>query len=263
MTERDVLQRAAAALRERTGKPCDDAELTKARVLSDLQRVQRRRRRAWAIVLPIAAVFVGAAAWASSAGYTERWWNHVAKYVVSSNRKEAPPEDAWPAPRGALPAPSMSAAIPLVPSVSSESTVEESLLDGSVRQAEPTQNLNSRHTEHRSGKHRSVSNATPKESDADASTQDGRADDAYRKAHDLHFVEQDASRALAAWDAYLQLAPSGRFAPEARYNRALCLIRLGRRAEALDALRPFAHGAYGTYRMKEAQELGGALETER
>ena len=66
--------------------------------------------------------------------------------------------------------------------------------------------------------------------------------------------------ALRAWDAYLAAAPSGRFAPEARYNRALCLVRLGRKDDAERALRPFADGAYGSYRRDEAKALIEALQ---
>jgi hypothetical protein len=70
-----------------------------------------------------------------------------------------------------------------------------------------------------------------------------------------HFVDHDPARALAGWDAYLGAAPSGPFAPEARYNRALSLIRLGRNAEARTALEPFANGSYGGYRKDEASAL--------
>lgn len=78
-------------------------------------------------------------------------------------------------------------------------------------------------------------------------------------AHQAHFVDHDFGAALRAWDAYLGAAPAGRFAPEARYNRALCLVRLGRKGEAESALRPFADGAYGGYRRDEAKALIEAL----
>lgn len=82
---------------------------------------------------------------------------------------------------------------------------------------------------------------------------------AYRTAHALHFDARDPSGALAAWDAYLSRYPSGRFAIEARYNRALCLVRLGREAEAREALAPFASGRYGAYRQREATALTEAM----
>jgi hypothetical protein len=78
---------------------------------------------------------------------------------------------------------------------------------------------------------------------------------AYARAHRAHFVDDAPARALAAWDAYLASYPAGVFAPEAAYNRALCLARLGRIAEASAALRPFARGRFGAYRRNEAALL--------
>jgi TolA-binding protein len=78
--------------------------------------------------------------------------------------------------------------------------------------------------------------------------------DLYSLAHEAHFTSHDYARALSGWNAYLRAAPSGRFATEARYNRALCLLRLGRDAEARQALTPFASGLMG-YRQNEAREL--------
>ena len=77
----------------------------------------------------------------------------------------------------------------------------------------------------------------------------------YREAHRLHFVDRNWSGALTAWDAYLAKVHGGKFALEARYNRALCLVRLGRGSEASRALEPFARGEYGAYRQSEAQAL--------
>ncbi|HTQ07597.1 MAG TPA: hypothetical protein VMI54_27260, partial [Polyangiaceae bacterium] len=84
----------------------------------------------------------------------------------------------------------------------------------------------------------------------------------YRAAHQAHFVDRDDSRALDAWDAYLKAAPHGALVPEARYNRALCLVRLHRNDEARIALKPFAEGRYGTYRREDAQRLIAALPPE-
>ncbi|HYQ18333.1 MAG TPA: hypothetical protein VEQ58_21305, partial [Polyangiaceae bacterium] len=78
--------------------------------------------------------------------------------------------------------------------------------------------------------------------------------DLYRLAHEQHFVNHDYARALTGWEAYLKAAPGGRLATEARYNRAICLLRLGRDAEARQALEPFAAGKLG-YRQNEAREL--------
>lgn len=84
----------------------------------------------------------------------------------------------------------------------------------------------------------------------------------YRKAHVLHFHGADDVAALAAWDAYLAAEPSGRFAVEARYNRALILVRLARYADARAALAPFADGdvAPAGYRKAEAAQLVERLD---
>jgi TolA-binding protein len=82
----------------------------------------------------------------------------------------------------------------------------------------------------------------------------------YRAAHQAHFGTRNCAAALRAWDEYLSLAPTGRFSAEAQYNRALCLVRLGRGGDAAIALTPFARGAYGSYRQREARELLEALD---
>lgn len=81
----------------------------------------------------------------------------------------------------------------------------------------------------------------------------------YRAAHVAHFSTRDPQAALAAWERYLAAAPDGRFAPEARYNRALSLVRLGRMSEARDALAPFAEASEGSYRQREAAALRARL----
>lgn len=87
----------------------------------------------------------------------------------------------------------------------------------------------------------------------------------YRRAHELHFRGGDAAAALAAWDDYLAVYPSGRLAIEARWNRALALAKLGRRDDAIAALAPFAAGevAPAGYRQREAIALTEALARRR
>ena len=84
---------------------------------------------------------------------------------------------------------------------------------------------------------------------------------AYGHAHAAHFEADDPRRALALWEAYLRDYPDGAFVPEARFNRALCLVRLGRHVEARAALRPFIDGAYGGYRRREAETLSDWIAT--
>lgn len=81
--------------------------------------------------------------------------------------------------------------------------------------------------------------------------------DRFQAADRLH--ASDAPSAVAAWDAYLSAYPGGRYALEARYNRAIALIRAGRLEEARAALEPFERGVHGGYRQREARALGERL----
>jgi hypothetical protein len=84
---------------------------------------------------------------------------------------------------------------------------------------------------------------------------------AYRTAHTLHFVERNWRSALAAWDSYLANFAQGTFAMEAKYNRAICLVKLGQKQQARVALQPFADGRVGEgYRQSEARALLSALD---
>ena len=78
---------------------------------------------------------------------------------------------------------------------------------------------------------------------------------AYGRAHRAHFEGGDPARALAGWNEYLRLYPQGAFVPEARFNRALCLVRVGRFTDAERALRPFSDGRFGGYRRADAERL--------
>jgi len=90
---------------------------------------------------------------------------------------------------------------------------------------------------------------------APAADESGVEASLYGVAHAAHFGGAAPARALAAWDDYLRAHPHGRFEPEARFNRALCSIRLQRFVAAADDLVPFANGRYGEYRRAEAARL--------
>jgi hypothetical protein len=81
----------------------------------------------------------------------------------------------------------------------------------------------------------------------------------YGQAHAAHFARRQPRAALELWNAYLKKFPTGRFVPEASYNRALTLARLGRPRQAIGALRPIAEGCFGAYRRQEAEALIDAL----
>jgi len=86
---------------------------------------------------------------------------------------------------------------------------------------------------------------------------------AYERAHRAHFFAHSPERALAAWDDYLRDHRQGVFAPEAHFNRALCLIRLARYGLAVEALRPFADGEWHGYRSREARALLDWMSAEK
>jgi hypothetical protein len=242
---KDLLSEATRALRETEEVSELEARATRARVMSGLHQTRVRRRTRYAFLLPIAATFVAASAWGAASGKVQLVWASIERMVTTphdsenpSARVKASSDARLPAPLGATPplaaseppeqsAPLVSDAIPTPGGSSSGVTV--------AQRAAP-------------------SAATPSAA-ASVSPREEPALALYRVAHTAHFVDHDPVRALAAWDAYLAAAPHGAFAPEAQYNRALSLVRLGRSAEASSALRPFADGAYGGYRQAEASSL--------
>jgi hypothetical protein len=231
---KDLLSEATRALREAAPVSEFEARATRARVMTGLHQTRVRRRTRLAFLLPIAASFVAVSAWGAASGRArvvlqemQRWVGvtvNAPSDAKAPRRIAAPPATAAPRDEQALVAPPPpTEPAPDAPSVDSA--------------------------------------AIPTRASASASASSGRAerDDPtlalYRAAHAAHFVDRDPARALVAWDAYLRAAPHGEFAPEARYNRALALVRLGRNQEAKSALEPFANGAYGAYRKSEASAL--------
>ena len=81
----------------------------------------------------------------------------------------------------------------------------------------------------------------------------------YATAQRLHFRGAPHA-ALEAWNAFLATAPLGPLASEARYNRAVTLLRLGRVREAREALTPFARGDVAGFRKADAALLLRQLE---
>jgi len=230
---KDLLSEATRALREAEPVSEFEARATRARVMTGLHQTRVRRRTRWAFLLPIAASFVAVSAWGAASGQARVVLDRLERFVGVI---PAAPSNAKPAPRKPLASPALSAPTP------------DPATHAPSPELAPTPPI-------------VVAEATPVRPAVSASASAARAERAdptlalYRVAHAAHFVDRDPARALAAWDAYLSAAPNGQFAPEARYNRALSLVRLGRRQEARSALEPFANGAYGDYRKAEASAL--------
>jgi hypothetical protein len=235
----NLLDEAVGALRDEGA--ADDAahRFTRARVMASLHQRTVKRRTYLAFVLPVAATFIATSAWGVSSGRARVWIEEI-RVVFGISKSE----EAAPAPKPATP--KRAARAPLAKPASEPSQPSE-VAPAPPPPEEPKQVV-----------------AAPAPPVAMASGAPDAGLDAelelYRTAHRAHFVEQNSRAALTAWDAYLAKSPRGKFALEARYNRALCLVRLERTAEARAALEPFARGAFGAYRKREATELLEALD---
>ena len=230
----DLLEAATRALREETADADADGRFTRARVMASLHQGKVRRRTRLAFVLPIAACLAAGTAWGAATGRLPAVFRAIGQLVSYKGAPPAPPERAPVAQ-----APAVTSAAPPALEVARE---PEPVAPAPAVAAEPV----------RSAPAASASTAPAASSSAAFQDTDG---DLYRLAHEAHFASHDYARALAGWDAYLRAAPGGRLATEARYNRAICLLRLGRDAEARKALEPFASGFMGGYRQNEARQL--------
>jgi TolA-binding protein len=236
----DLLESAARALRESTDETVD-ASFTRARVMASLHQGKVKRRTRLAFVLPMAACLAAGTAWGAATGRLPAVFHAIGQMVsyTKAPAKSAPSDakPAGPAKNAEAGPPTVAPAAP-TPEVEAPSAAlapaPQAVPAPSARAVEPS----------------SAPSAKPASSAAFAD----RDGDLYRLAHEAHFTSHDYARALAGWEAYLHAAPSGRMATEARFNRALCLLRLGREEEAKRALQPFALGVFG-YRQSEAQAL--------
>jgi hypothetical protein len=276
----DILEQATRALRESTADPQPRSGLTKARIL-DAAEKRYAAKRSGGGVLRWAVMLIAALAASTALARVAQYWPEIKRAIVSETveRSEAAPAakkkkvtkkpaqpsatvpvavpQEAPAPAPATPEPEASApsenaapapaasetpsAVPTRfkpaakrPKLVPKPAIEPERLAPAPAPAPPVMTLA----------------PAPDTESADLAL--------FRRAQRLH-LNRDP-KALGAWDDYLRVAGSGPLTPEARYNRALCLVRLGRKAEAKAALAPFANGAYGTYRRTEAQALISALD---
>jgi hypothetical protein len=228
----DRLERALQVLRDGETGETSDAEATLQRVLASRRAAAPptvRRLRLWLPIAAVLAVSTGALAhWglprivrpqASSMGPVTPRIPPIAPPEAETHAPDAP-DPAPPAPHTPPPAPLLSA--PTSRPAHSPSAPNAIAPIPSTTPA-----------------------ATPAPDDADV----------YARAHRLHFDGGSSDASLAAWDDYLARFPTGRFVPEARFNRAIDLLRLHRFAAAREALQPFAEGTFGAYHRDEAKEL--------
>lgn len=259
----DLLGRAVQALRETSSEPNPRSGLTRARLLDSAEKRQAARgRRGVRIVFGVLGLFVAGNALA-----------RVAEYFPEVLTVFAPPPATAPAPQP-KPAPKPRPKPALAPATAAPEVVPapvpatvpapEPAPPSVARTAEPSVARAAEPIPERPRPRPATkplhAPQPPAEVEAPA-TPAPRVESAelalFRRAQSLHLAHADG--ALAAWDAYLRVAGNGVLVPEARYNRALCLVRLGRKRDARAALEPFARGDFGEYRRREAQALLEAL----
>lgn len=192
-------------------------DAARKRAIRERVLVTPRKRplfRAARWVMPIAAVLAAASVWAA----------------VAHNRAPAPSAPVVPTATAVMtvPAPIVTATATPAPTTTSEVTSE----------IEPP---------------KVVPTTTPKPP-APRDDSERMALRAYREAERLQFDEKDYARALEAWDRYIPLAGTSPLLVDAKWQRALCLVRLGR-PEAREAIAPFARGELGAYRQDEARTI--------
>ncbi|MES1182736.1 MAG: hypothetical protein ABUL60_02920 [Myxococcales bacterium] len=229
----DLLKAATRALHDDTAEDAGDGRFTRARVMASLHQGKVKRRTRLAFILPIAACLAAGTAWGAATGRLPAVFRAMGQLVGYSSKPSEPKTEARNAPTTPKVA---SAPEAQVPPPRDEAAEPVAVATPEPLKLQPTP----------SAKPSAAPSSSAAFQDADG--------DLYRLAHEAHFSSHDYARALAGWDAYLQAAPRGRLATEARYNRAICLLRLGRDAEARQALEPFASGKIG-YRQTEAREL--------
>jgi hypothetical protein len=243
----DLLHAATRALREETARESSAARFTRLRVMASLRESEVRRRTQTVLLLPFAACLTVVSAWGMAVGGVTEMRNAVVEALgLPAAPPDPPPAPAKPRPRRKLaPAPVQSATpappaeTQAVPPPAPTAVLAPPAPSPSPSPARPP----------------ALANApaqAPK--NVKLSSAPDPSHELYRDAHRAHFTRQDWHAALAAWDRYLAAAPRGRLSTEARYNRALCLVRLGRSLEAGRALEPFA-ARVGGYRQKEAAAL--------
>ncbi len=267
----DLLEQATRALRAEHDEESAavDGELARRRLERALAGAARRRPRARTVAVLLAASFAGATAWASASGRLPRWLalgthdvlapheTHVApprtgtqEHVAAPAMPTAEPSAQPVETSAALPEPSSFAADARIPQPGALPAQSGARATTIVRQVPAPTPHESTETPNPEGDAKPASPAPAPDIDA-----------LYRVAHAAQFADKNPSAALAAWDRYLAAAgPSGRMALEARYNRAITLVRLGRKVEAREALEPFARGEYGGYRREDAARLVQSLQ---
>lgn len=243
----DLLQRAAQAVRDSTDSVQPRSGLTRARMLDAAEKRYGTRR----FQLRWAVAFVAALGASTALARVVQYWPEITR-ALTGKQVEPQPAPARRAP--ARPKPTKAVAPP-APQPEPEPTVTEAPPAPVVSEPSAARQVAPKR------RPRAAAPVTPIPETSAPAPSPAPAESAelaiFRRAQRLHLAHDP--QALAAWDDYLRIAGQGVLVPEARYNRALCLVRLGRSDEARAALEPFARGEFGGYRRTEAAALIEAL----
>lgn len=263
MSAEDWLRRASRSLQDEAREiTVEETTRTRARVMASLTVVERRRNRVVLLLIPIAAVLAASFAVAHEGVTLRHAWGWLAEHA-SGTKEPARVETPRPRVSAAPPGPKAAEETAITPQTAAEPDVptppptSPAIGKAAASPPAPRTTIPSASPSPASTSSPSTTFDAPVSSDATDAT--GLA--LYRNAHRLHFVDHDYAASLPAWDAYLRAVPGGPLVVEARYNRALALVHLGRDAEARIALQPFALGRVeGGYRQAEARALLDALD---
>ncbi len=231
----ELLERAASALAETTHTPTADDEALAA-ILRDVAARPPRRERRWGWIAAAAAVLLAFAGGPTAWAWTGEWVQALLSPSEPARAEQAPVPRAAP-----TPPPRASARRP-----AAEPPPEREVAEPEAPPPPPVPSAR-------------VARRRPQPAVAPASPADGAARierERFERAYRLHFRGDSSEAALGAWDAYLRAHPDGRYALEARYDRALCLVRLDRLAAARVALEDVVRRGY---RVSDARALLDAM----
>ncbi len=250
------LDTMVAALRARAHLDPEIAATTRRRILASVERRRPQHRRRVALLLAALTLGTGTLSWAATTGRL--------RPVLARLGLDAPTPSVAPArspiervlrPRGGAVALAPDPRSPVVVEVTPTPVVESAPAVAVAAEVAPavTPPILPRRRLVRSAPPRSAVVAAATATTAAATAAFARADRLHRSGADV--------AALAAWDDYLTAHATGTLTIEARYNRALVLVRLRRWAQAKAALAPFAAGAVQPigYRQADARALLEAI----
>lgn len=275
--EDDLLARASRALRERHDGREDPATRTRERILASVRQKDKRRSFWFKASIPGGVLLLGTTAWAQA---THQWpaiWRTVGDIFSLPVSNEGNSEQQLAAGRAMnMPSTTRSESTSEAPASSADTQADAfALTDADATEtttAEAADVSIDAHTlgDTRTSPGRRKRTLTKPELDVERELERARSTAseppsepeiaAFRAANDLDFKQRNLGGALAAYRLYLRDYPAGRFVPEARYNSAIILLKLGKREEARRELTPFASGKYGAHRQARAAKLLHALE---